>query len=172
MIAIRTPLETCHKHPFMKCACVILVLISSYVLAGAQHPARTSQLAEIAAVKAQEEALRRAQLKYDSASAMKILADEFVGTWNHGEQANKHQFLSLIGDKEDPLEVLEYGEMDVRIYGNTAVVWSTIHEKAVYNGKVDEYRGRRTALWVDCDMHWQCVTIHTSPFEENGGQKK
>ena len=59
-----------------------------------------------------------------------------------------------------------------RIYGNTAVVWPTIHEKAVYNGKVDEYRGRRTALWVDRDMHWQCVTIHTSPFEENGGQKK
>jgi hypothetical protein len=166
------PPEAHHQHPFMSCACAILVFISFYVLAGAQRPARPSQLAESAPVKAQEEAFRQAQLKYDSVSAKAILADEFVGTGNHGEQVDKEQFLSLIGDKEDPLEVLEYGEMDIRVYGDTAVVWSTIHEKAVYSGKIDEYRGRRTALWIKRDMHWQCITIHTSRFEDNDKQKK
>jgi hypothetical protein len=51
---------------------------------------------------AREEAFRQAELNYDAASARAILADEFVGTWNHGEQVNKDQFLSLIGDKAGP----------------------------------------------------------------------
>ena len=130
------------------------------------HSARPSRSPEIAAVKAREEAFRQAELNYDVASARAILADEFVGTWNHGEQVNKDQFLSLIGDKADPLEVLEYGDMEIRVYGNAAVVWSMIHEKAVYGGKVNEYRGRRTAMWVKRNTHWQCVTIHTSPLGE------
>ena len=62
--------------------------------------------------------------------------------------------------------------MEIRVYGNAAVVWSTIHEKAVYTGKVDEYRGRRTAMWVKRNALWQCVTIHTSPLGEDGKDKK
>ena len=107
-------------------------------------------------------------MKYDTASAGTLLADEFVGTWNHGERVNKEQFLSLIGDKNDPLEALEYGDMEIRVYGGAAVVWSTIHERALYGGKPDEYQGRRTAVWVRQDKRWQCVTIHTSAFAENG----
>jgi hypothetical protein len=93
-----------------------------------------------------------------------------VGTWNHGEQVNKEQFLALVGDRADPLEVLEYGDMEIRVYGEAAVVWSTIHERALYSGKPDEYRGRRTAMGVKRNTHWQCFTIHTSPFREDGKQ--
>jgi Domain of unknown function (DUF4440) len=153
-------------------ASTILVLFTFSVLAGAQPSSRSSLAEKIILVKNQEEALRQAQLKYDAVSAKAILAEEFVGSWNHGEQVNKEQFLLLIGDKSDPLEALDYGEMKIRVYGETAVVWSTIHERGVYAGKVDEYRGRRTAVWVKRDGHWQCVTIHTSPFAENGHQNE
>lgn len=126
----------------------------------------------VAQVKAQEEALRQAQLKYDLGTAKSILADEFVGTWDHGEQVDKDHFLALIGDKDDPLELLDYGEMKIRVYGETAVVWSTIHERAVYGGRIDESRGRRTAVWVKRDGNWQCLTIHTSPFAEKAHQQE
>lgn len=159
-------------HPFMRHPWAVLVLLSFSILVEAQPASRSSQSVEIASVKAREEAFRQAQLNYDTASARAILADEFVGTWNHGEQVNKVQFLSLVGDKDDPLEVLEYGDMEVRVYADAAVVWSTIHERALYGGKVDEYRGRRTAMWVKRDKRWQCVTIHTSPFEKDGKEKK
>jgi hypothetical protein len=153
-------------------ASAILALLAFSVLAGAQPSPGSSSLEKITLVKDQEEALRQAQLKYDTVSAKSILADEFVGIWNNGEQANKEQFLLLIGDKDDPLQALDYGEMKIRVYGETAVVWSTIHERAVYAGKVDEYRGRRTAVWVKRGTRWQCATIHTSPFPENGHQNK
>lgn len=158
-----------HANAFMRCVCTFLVLLSLSALAEAQAPKHPSRSQAIE-VEAAEEEFRQAQLRYDTAFADKILADEFIGTWNHGEQVDKKQFLSLIGDRNDPLEVLEYGEIKIQIYGATAVVWSTIHEKAKYDGKVDEYRGRRTAIWVKSNMHWRCLTIHTSAFEQNNLQ--
>jgi hypothetical protein len=158
--------KTKPAHHSMRCACALLVLFSFSVVTVAQSNSRVSPSKEVAGVKAAEEALRQSQLKYDTAVAKAILADEFVGTGNHGERVDKRQFLSLIGDRADPLEVLEYAEMEVRVYGETAVVWSTIHEKAVYGGKLDEYRGRRTAIWMKRNMHWECVAIHTSAFDQ------
>lgn len=155
------------RHQLARHAWMIFVLAGVSIMVGAQSPPRPSQFEE-SAVKIGEESLRQAQLKYDTASAGTLLADEFVGTWNHGEQVNKDQFLALIGDKNDPLETLEYGDMEIRVYGTAAVVWSTIHERAVYGGKPDEYRGRRTAMWIRHDKRWQCVTIHTSAFAKNG----
>jgi ketosteroid isomerase-like protein len=70
----------------------------------------------------------------------------------------------MIGDKSDPLEVLEYGAMQIRVYGDTALVLSTIYEKAYYSGKPVEFRGRRTAVWVKQNQRWVCVTIHASSF--------
>ena len=95
-----------------------------------------------------------------------------MGSGNNGEVFNKDQFVVLVGEKEDPLEALEYGELDVRVYGDTAVVRSTIHERAVYGGKPDEYRGRRTAVWAKRDNRWQCVTMHTSASQNKNGKKK
>jgi hypothetical protein len=149
----------------MRCACAILVLFGISAASVAESASRVSQSEEIAGVKAAEESLRQSQLQYNTAAAKAILAEEFVGTWNHGERVDKRQFLSLIADQADPLEVLEYTEMEVRVYGEAAVVWSLIHEKAVYGGKLDEYLGRRTAVWVKRNMRWQCVTIQTSAFD-------
>jgi ketosteroid isomerase-like protein len=154
-------------HHFMRCAFATIVLFSFSLATVAQSDSRLSQPKEIPEVKAAEEALRQSQLKYDTAAAKAILADEFVGTWNHGERTDERQFLLLIGDRADPLEVLEYTEMEVRVYGETAVVWSTIHEKAIYGGKPDEYWGRRTAIWVKRNLRWRCVTIHTSAFDQD-----
>jgi hypothetical protein len=132
----------------------------------AQSVASLSQPKEIFEMKAAEEKLRGSQLKYDIAAAQAMLADEFVGTWNHGECVDKPQFVARIGDRSDPLEFLEYAETEVRIYGETAVVWFLIHEKGIYGGKSEEYQGRRTAVWVKRDTRWQCITIHTSAFDQ------
>jgi ketosteroid isomerase-like protein len=116
-------------------------------------------------VKAQEEALRQAELKYDVRAADALLSQDFVLTAaSDGTLRDRSEFLPMIGDKSDPLEILEYGEMKIRVYGDTAVVLSTVHEKAYYGGKPTEFRGRRTAVWVKQDQRWVCVTIHASAF--------
>jgi ketosteroid isomerase-like protein len=116
-------------------------------------------------VKQQEEALRQAELKYDVQAADALLSKDFVLTAaSDGTLRSKSEFLPMIGDKSDPLEVLEYVAMQIHVYGDTAVVLSTLHEKAYYGGKPVEFRGRRTAVWVRQNQRWVCVTIHASSF--------
>jgi ketosteroid isomerase-like protein len=116
-------------------------------------------------VKAQEEALRQAELRYDVHAADALLSPDFFLTEaSDGTLRDKSEFLPMIGDKNDALEILEYGDMKISVYGETAVVLSTIHEKAYYGGKPVEFRGRRTAVWVRKNQRWVCVTIHASSF--------
>ncbi len=116
-------------------------------------------------IKAQEEAFRQAELRYDVHGADALLSDDFVLTAaSDGTLRSKSEFLPMIGDKNDPLEILEYGDMVIRVYGDAAVVLSTVHEKAYYGGKPVEFRGRRTAVWVKENQRWVCVAIHASAF--------
>jgi len=129
-------------------------------------PLRSSNSVDAATeVKQQEEALRQAELRYDVHAADALLSKDFVLTAaSDGTLRSKSEFLPMIGDKSDPLEVLEYGAMQIHVYGDTAVVLSTIHEKAYYGGKPVEFRGRRTAVWVRQNQRWVCATIHASSF--------
>ncbi len=151
----------------MKRLFTLMFLVGSSLFASAQStaaiPPRTPD--DVTAVKAQEEALREAELQYDISAADALLAEGFVLTAaNDGNLYSKQQFLPLIGDKSNPMEALEYGDMDVRVHGNAAVVLSTVHEKFWYQGKPIEYKGRRTAMWVKQNQRWLCVTIHVSAF--------
>jgi ketosteroid isomerase-like protein len=121
-------------------------------------------LDDVAKVKSCEEVFRQAELRYDATTAGKLLADDFMLTGMYG-LFTKKQFLSLIGDRSNPLELLDYADMDVRMYGDVAVVISAIHEKARFAGKPYDLRGRRTAVWIRRNGSWTCVTIHVSQQE-------
>ena len=111
---------------------------------------------------------------YDVHAADALLSKDFVLTAaSDGTLRSKTEFLPMIGDKSDPLEDLEYEAMQIRVYGNTAAVLSTIHEKAYYSGKPVEFRGRRTAVWVQQNQRWVCVTIRTLPrFRQNSREMR
>jgi hypothetical protein len=65
-----------------------------------------------AEVKRQEKALRQAELTYDVHAADALLSKDFVLTAaSDGTLRSKSEFLPMIGDKSDPLKVLEYGDM-------------------------------------------------------------
>ena len=144
---------------------VIFITVSLNVFSQSP-PIRSSKSADAAtAVKLQEEALRQAELRYDVRAADALLSTDFVLTAaSDGSLRSKSEFLPMIGDKSDPLEILEYGAMQIHVYGDTAIVLSTIHEKAYYGGKPVEFHGRRTAVWVQQNQRWVCVTIHASSF--------
>jgi ketosteroid isomerase-like protein len=146
---------------------LITIIITISLSAYPQSPAlRSSNSVDAATeVRQQEEALRQAELKYDIHAADALLSPDFVLTAaSDGTLRTKAEFLPMIGDRSDPLEALEYGAMQIHVYGDTAVVLSTIHEKAYYGGKPVEFRGRRTAVWVRQNQRWVCVTIHASSF--------
>jgi ketosteroid isomerase-like protein len=151
----------------MRSEFLIIIFITVSLNAFPQSPPLHSSNSADAAteVKHQEEAFRQAELRYDVRAADALLSKDFVITAAiDGRLHSKSEFLPVIGNKSDPLEVLEYGAMQIRVYGDTAVVLSTVHEKGYYGGKPVDVRGRRTAVWVQQNGRWVCVTIHASSF--------
>lgn len=137
-------------------------LLVGITLSGAQpSPVKqpTTSL-DIAAVKQQMQALRTAELHYDAGSAAKLLADGFLLTSADGKLYTKEQFLNLVKDRSNPLELFEYGEMEVRVYDTTAVVFARVHEKGFLDGKPYELNGRPTFTWVKQKGAWVCVAVH------------
>ena len=150
-----------------------LVLIC--ILAGAgvspaqsQHNTLSPQVAEShtqlrepkIAVKRQMLALRNAELQYDTDAAAKLLHDDFALSAADGTLYSKQRFLTLVGDKSNPLEVFEYSEMEIHVYGTTAVVFSRLHEKGFMNGKPYESNGRPMWTWIKESSGWVCVAAH------------
>jgi len=106
------------------------------------------------------ESLRRAELQYDTSAAAKLLEEGFRLSGADGILYTKPAFLTLVGDKANPLEVFEYSDMEIHLYGNTAVVFSRLHEKGFMNGKPYELNGRPTWTWVKQKGVWLCVAAH------------
>jgi ketosteroid isomerase-like protein len=56
--------------------------------------------------------------------------------------------------------VFEYSEMEIHVYGATAVVFSRLHEKGFMNGKPYELNGRFMWTWIKGSGGWVCVAAH------------
>lgn len=137
-----------------------LALVSIFLIGSLPAVAQSDA---ISSIKAREEAFRQAELQYDTVTAGAILSDDFVlVSASDGKPHNKKWFLPLIGDRSEPMEALDYGDLDIRVYGNSAVVISTIYEKFILHGKPFEYRGPRTAVWVKDRGQWMLVACHVS----------
>ncbi len=138
------------------------VLLLVLTFATAQQPP-VKQLAsspDVAALKHQMQWLRTAELNYDVATAAKLLADGFFLTSTDNNLYTKDRFLKLIADKSNPLELFEYGEMEIRVYDSTAMVFAQVHEKGFLDGKPYELNGRPTFTWVKEKGAWVCVAAH------------
>ena len=137
----------------------VLLLLGSAAIAQTSSTNLPKQVAE-AAVREQMMALRSAELNYDAGSAAKLFKDGFFLTMTEGNLISKDQFLKVIADKTNPLQVFEYSEMKIDVYGTTAVVFSKLHEKGFLNGKPFELNGRPTWTWIKQKDRWVCVAAH------------
>jgi hypothetical protein len=121
----------------MRRAFLTIIFIAVSLDAHSQgSPVHANVMEPATEVKGQEEALRQAELEYDIHAADALLFEDFILTAaSDGSLRTKPEFVRMIGDKSDPLEILEYGAMQIRVYGDTAVVLSNVHEKAYYGGE-------------------------------------
>ncbi len=104
----------------------------------------------------------QAFFKNDGAFADWFLADDYLGTDEHGEVKNKAQKIAEIkaGTHLSTSGVLD--NIKVRVYGDAAVVTGRQIMKGLFQGK--EYRS--PYLWTDVFIkrggRWQCVASHRS----------
>lgn len=101
------------------------------------------------------ETIRRSLVERDVARLADVLAEEYVFTTPIGSTLNRAERLEAIQAGRRPIQDLAYQGLDVRVYGETAVVLGRYAETAVGGGAGEE--GRLTNVFVRRDDRWQMV---------------
>jgi ketosteroid isomerase-like protein len=109
-----------------------------------------------------ENSWNQAELHHDAHAVDLLLADDFVMTVADGYTLNKAQLLASVRDTSYRPDALQSDNMEVRMYGNTAIVTGNYLEKGKDKGKPFERRGRFTDTWINFGGQWRCVASHFS----------
>jgi len=92
-----------------------------------------------------------------------LLADKFVSTGADGKVSSKEQLVA--GEKQRKYSSVDYLDVHVTVYGNTAIATGEYRGKGVAEGKPFDEHGRWTDTWVKMpNGKWQCVADHNSPI--------
>jgi ketosteroid isomerase-like protein len=91
-----------------------------------------------------------------------ILADEFMSTYEDGTRADKKKELALSAAFDQAVESAIQDDFTVRIFGDTAVVWFTLHLVGIKQGQRAELTLSYTDVWVLRDGNWRCVSAHST----------
>ena len=100
---------------------------------------------------------------HDPTVAQKVLADDYVGVSSRGQLMNKRAVLSQIKKDTDSYASTRIGKMDVRLFGNAAVVIGTSNETGKDSrGGAFNRAYRWTDTWVMRNGGWQCVASQSA----------
>ncbi len=96
----------------------------------------------------------------------RLLGEEFTLTTGRKgvEVRTRQEWLDITRDRYE-VDSWEYEEMDVRVYGDAAVVRSRYRQTGRMDGADRALTYLMTDVWVRRDGRWQAVTRHISPLE-------
>ena len=100
--------------------------------------------------------------RHDAAFIDRILADEFIVTYDNGVRADRNVELELAKSLNENIESSSLDEFIVKEFGNTAVVWFTLHLVGPINGQRVQNDYRFTDVFVLRDGRWQCVSSQST----------
>lgn len=103
--------------------------------------------------------------RHDVAFIDSILADEFIATYDNGARVDKARELALAGDRSQQVDASSLDEFIIKTYGDTAVVWFTLHLAGSTRGRPFEITLRYTDVWVIRDGRWLCVSSQSTRLE-------
>ena len=138
-----------------------LIVLSTIVAAPSitfSQPVKSDQEVLVELEKSWNEAFYRKDLKFIES----ILADEFMSTYEDGSRADKKKELALTEAFDQAVESAIQDDFTVRVFGNTAVVWFTLHLVGLKQGKPSELTLSYTDVWVLRDGNWRCVSAHST----------
>ena len=140
------------------CALLLTLVFASLVVG---HETTKSKGAQAGGVEPQlkqmEDDWQKAIKTKEAAPLKGIIAEDWVGTDDKGKLLNKEPYISQTTSNPDAVESTENFDMQVRVYGNTAVVTGGLTERGTRNGTayLDTYRW--TDVFVKRGGHWQAV---------------
>src|SRR3954471_14149675 len=103
----------------------------------------------------------RAELTADREALRELIADDFLSIGPRGFVLDKDQWI----DRHDEFSYqrLDTDEMDIRRYGDTAVVRNVQRNRATYRDQQVAVDTRVSQVWIRRDAGWRLVALQFSP---------
>jgi ketosteroid isomerase-like protein len=107
--------------------------------------------------------------RHDAAFIDRVLAEEFIVTYDNGVRADRTVELQLATSANENIESSTMDEFIVKEFGNSAVVWFTLHLIGPVKGERVQNDYRFTDVFVLRDGRWQCVSSQSTRIDHKGG---
>lgn len=104
----------------------------------------------------------QAQIHADKVALDRIYADDFIGVGPSGTVRKKPQVISDFTSGELKFQSITTDEVEIRVYGNTAVETGRSTMIGEDKGKPVPRDNRFTRVWVKQKGRWQLVANHYS----------
>jgi ketosteroid isomerase-like protein len=104
-----------------------------------------------------EKAWNKAIEVKDTKALDQLLAPSFVAVEIDGSVSSKSEFLASIKAPEYQPSQAVNEEMNIQVYGNSAVVVGIFRVKGMEKGKPYVHRERFIDTWIKQNQGWQCV---------------
>jgi ketosteroid isomerase-like protein len=108
-------------------------------------------------LKQMEDDWQKATRTKDATLLKRIIAEDWVAIDDNGKTLTREQYISQTNANPDVVQSNENFDMQVRVYGNTAVVTGGLAEKGTRNGAAYSDTYRWTDVFVKRGGHWQAV---------------
>ncbi len=131
-----------------------VVLAAGLCFGQAKKPAASE---EVAALKQLEHDWTDAQKNRDVEKLNLIIADDWIGVGEDGNKTNKQDFIKEVKSSKSKLESFEFGDIDVKLLGNVAVVQGGDTEKSSARGEDTSGKWVWTDVFVKREGRWQAV---------------
>jgi ketosteroid isomerase-like protein len=110
----------------------------------------------------------RAMVENDADAIGRFMADDWVIIGADGRVGDKATFLELIASGALRHDVMESEELNVRVYGDAAVVIARGVSGGTYRGQAFRELERSSNVFVRQDGAWRCVSTHLSRIAAAG----
>lgn len=106
--------------------------------------------------------LNRAIVARDAHRVSDLLADDWVLVSGAGKMKTKDDLLAEIALPEFEFQELDARDVMVRVWGDTAVITGTLHQRYRLRGHQTELTLRYTDTWARIGDAWRQVSVHTT----------
>lgn len=138
-------------------AIIITMLVVGHAMDSSASQNSKAEQEVMKANKEYDEAILRRDAAFD-----RLMSDDFFYTSSDGEVVTKAQEITNVKSGDTKYESAQSHDVQVRVYGDAAVVTGRWASKGTRKGKAFDENERYTTVYAKRGGRWQLVADHTS----------
>lgn len=145
--------------------CLLVLALCSASSAWAGQSKEGSDVATARTLEDVEQTWLDAEKNHDPAAFEKLVADDWLAITPDGKKQTKAQRSANI--KNSHMGSASLGPMDVRVFGDTAVVTGTVEESTKQNGRESKRHYAWTDVFIKRGGKWLAVASQTALVDQH-----